>query len=455
MKIVCTAFVAIIVFTSCSTDLAEPASVRLPDDPEELQALLAEQPNEKTRLEILYALYQSSRMADPDQAYAYLDQQRLLALRLGDELTGGKACYNMGLLRKQQGNYIQAVEWYLKAVNHFERIEDAMRIGVVLDNIGVIFMETGNYEYARRFYEKTRDIHLRSDDAQKQVISTLSIGVCSFSQEIPEYAEAEKYFSEAIRLAEGLQSKRGYYLNRIYNYLGAMSYKKGDFSGAKDYYLKSLEFIDPTENENQVRFVAFSNIGEAEMGAGKFTEAHQWMGKALELIETADMNADLLISGYNIIGQLYQKEKRYAESIEPLEEAISIADKNVISGPLQETLGLIRQSYMELNKAGEAVGADKYDRILAMDAMQDRLEEKLVEKTNFKALQAALAMKIELDTEKKEKRAEMEAKMIFINIAVVLAVVAIFIGYRLRTTGAKLSQAGNKMKLIREAVKDL
>lgn len=453
MKIVFAALVAIVFFSNCSTEITEPSPIKLPEDPQRLKELLAKEQDHKRKLEIYHALYKSYRQSDPLLAISYLSDQRDLARQVGDELTAGKACYNMGFEFDEVDNYISAVDAYLQAINYFDKLGDTKRISIVLDNIGVVFMKTGNYEYAIKFYKKSKKIHEDNEDIQSQILASYNLGICYFSQKETDYATAEKFLKDAAHLTDSLDERKEYYLNRIYNYLGALYYKKGEYTKAKEAYLESINYIDPNEGRNKLQYIAYANMSEAEMGAGNYEAADRWMEKALAFGKAGNLDAKLIISGYNIQGQLYQYQGKYKESIAALETAINLADDDVINEPLQETLRIIRLSYKALNHAGKAVSADRYDRILELDGKQDKLEKDLVENTNFQALQAALSLSIELDSQRKENKAEAEKKVIFIVIAILLALVAGVVFYRLRTKAFNLTQSGNKMKLAQEILK--
>ncbi|MBL6445401.1 tetratricopeptide repeat protein [Fulvivirga sp. 29W222] len=454
MKIVRVALMAIVFFTACNTETAEPSATQLPDDPEQLKALLEGAQSAQVKLEAYSALHNIHRKTDPELAFFYLEKQWLLAKDVSNYLEAGKACYNMGLIKKNEGDFVKAVEFYLEAINNFEEVGDLTKMGSALNNLGVIFMETGNFEYAIKFYNNTKNIYEANQDVRRQILANYNLGICYFSQKEADYATAEKYLKDAERLAEGLAERKAYYLNKIYNYLGALYYKKGDYTKAKEAYLESVNFTEPAEESDQFQYIAYANVSEAEMGAGNYEAAHQWMEKALNIAQGANLKAELMISGYNIQGQLYQHQGKYKESIEALEAAIALADDNIINEPLQETLRIIRLSYKGLNKLGKAVSADRYDHILELDGKQDRLEKDLVENTNFQALQAALGLSIELDNQRKENRAEVEEKAVFIIITILLALIVGIIAYRLRTKAMALTHAGNKLSLVQEILKD-
>lgn len=448
MKIVYTALVAIIFCTACNTEIAEPSPIDLPDDPEKLKKLLTEEKDQKIQLEIYYALYKSYRNSDIDLAAQYLSHQQDLAEQSGDKLTAGKAAYNMGLLSYSVGNYISAVDSYLKSVRHFEDVNDIQKIGSALNNIGVVFMETGNYEYAKKFYLKTLDINTKINDTRRLVLTYLNLGICNLSLVEPDYDSAELSLREAIRVAGTLNDKREYYLNRIYTQMGTMFYKNKEYDQAIDSYLLSLQHVEPGDIAIEQKAIGYANIGEVYMEKGDFTEAKKWLNQALTLSSQIH-NPTREIGILNIAGRLCQAEGNDLEAVNYFEDAINIADKKIINKPLQDALHLIRKSYVELRQLNKPVSIARYENVLLVDDVQDKLKEELVEKTNFKALQAALSMKIELDSTKKEKQKEAEMKMLFVGIAILLAIAATIIGFRLRATRFERNQIRNKFNLAR------
>lgn len=452
MKIFCTALMAIILF-SCSTEIAEPSTIQLPDDPEQLKALLTTQQDQKIKLDIYYALYKAYRLSDSDLAKYYLSKQKDLAEQIGDKLTVGKACYNMGALYDDMGDYLSAVDSYLKAINYFEDVNDISKIGSVLNNIGVVFMETGNYEYAKKFYLKTRDIHLKTNDTRRLVLAYLNLGICDFELIEPNYDSAKINLEEALVLAEGLEEKRKYYLNRIYTQMGTMYYKNEQYGQAIDNYLLSLQHVESDDMALEQKAIAYANIGEVLMEQGQYGEAKKWLNRALGLSENIN-DPYRKIGIFNITGRLYQAEANHLEAVNYFEEAINVADKEVINKPLQESLHLIRQSYVELRKMNKPVTIARYENVLLVDDRQDKMKEDLVEKTNFKALQAALGMKIELENTQKQKQTEAQLKVLFIAIAFFLGIVAILIAFRLRSTNFQRIQLRNKLNLAKYLVSD-
>jgi len=436
MKCVYTALILFLLLVACNNETKQLTPSKLPEKADDLKSLLAEDPNDHTKLEIYYALYKIYRKEDPQLALSYLKKQHELAESLEDYTTLGKSSYNMGLIKKKEGNYLEALHHYLLSISSFEKVGDNSRIPIVLDNIGNVFTEVGNYDYAKKFYLKSIEFYTENEDTKNLAIANLNLGITNFSTVVPNYTEAERCFIEAIKYANNLKDRKDYFLNRIYNQLGTMNYRKGDYEEAVKYYKLSLNHIEQDGKEEQ-QAVAYANIGEVYMDQGLFGKAEQHIDKSLEQISNITAN-QRIIGIFNIKGRLFQRQGKFKQGVEYFEKAINIANKEIINKPLQESLSHIRTGYSELRKTNRAVSVERYENILFIDDKQDKLEEALVEKTNFKSLQAALALKVELEYEKRAKQSAMELKFLYGNAAFVLGAIALAVGVLMFVFGRKI-----------------
>ena len=427
---------AIFIIVSCTNESAEPSVHGLPEDAGELESLLTSDIKEEAKLSVYNKLVDYYFDQDPDKAYGLLEEEKELAEKIDNHLETGKAAYNMALIHKKNLEYIGAVEHYLQAINAFEKIEDKERISIVLDNLGNVFAETGNYDYAEKFFIKSRLLYSGIDKSEKLVIANMNLGICKFSKSEPDYESAAKYFEESLHHTEKLSmQEQSYYLNRIYSQIGTMYYKNSSYKKAVTNYLLSLNYIDVTQHIQ--RSIAYANIGEVYLGEGLYKEAGEWISKAVDIAPKIDDSQT--VSGiYNIYAKLLQQMGRHEESVNYLEKSIAQANTKIINEPLQESLGLIRQSYAALRQSDHEVSADQYENILLIDAEQDALEDEMVSKLNYKALQAALGLSVELDHQRKEKQAEVKLNSTYTYTIIGMILLLIIGGYKLYKTGKKI-----------------
>lgn len=421
----------IIGLLACQEKDVEPESQVLPEDSNELVALLESTEDNKLKLEAYWSLYKQNRTTNKELAFSYLNSQADLASTLGDELFLGKANFGFAIMSRENGDYVEAVDYYLTSISCFEKINETELAASALSNLGDIFASTGNYEYAEKFFHKAYQTHLNSGDLRRQVIATLNLGICNFSKKDPDFIRAESYFKKALELTGSIQDKQNYYFNRIYNQIGIIKYKQADYNAAIHNYQLSLEYVGAGDGIEEKQAIAYANIGEAYMDQGNYAEAERWLEKSLELSSYVTDNL-VKVDIHNMTAKLYQVQGMHAEAVKYLEKAIEIADKDVINESLQETIDLVRVSYKFLQNSGKPVSVARYETALSVDGMQDSLEEELLEKANFKSLQAALGLSLELDNQIREKKAEVEQREFISNVALslgILLIIAAILGF--------------------------
>jgi len=401
--------IASILFWSCESAKVEPNEKELPTTPEDLNALLVQEPSDVEKRMIYNKLYKLYRSDQPSLALEYLLHEQDISRTLDDNLNLGKASYNIGLIYKNQGQYIKAVDSYLEAVQSFDVLQDSARLASTLNNLGSVFYETGNFEYSERFFLKAKSIYGEDASNKKKLLALFNLGLCSMQKDNPDFNMAQAYFTEALKYSKKVQNTP-YYRNRIYNQLGKLFHIKEDYQAAVDNYLLALNIEDPESN-----LIGLANVGEVYLDMSDYSKSEEYMEKALQYSKGADKS--LLAGVLNIQARLYSKTDRYAESIVVLEKAIDLSDKDIINDELQESLKLLGIAYKNENAKHGSINSDSYEKLISLDSKQDELEKKLLSQTNFKALQAALGLSIELDNEIKAKQEEIAERERVSNIA--------------------------------------
>ncbi len=404
---------------SCNNDnlTTEIFSEKLPEKTQDLENLLLDSKDNVEKLEIRYQLYKKYRESSQLKAFDHLNSMINEAEEFDNSYYLGKAYFGRGYIHDANGEYVKSVQSYLKAIDHFNKVNEQSLVSSVLNNLGLVFMETANYEYAKRFFEKTQPFYTEIKDYQRLVLVNINLGICNYSQSNPDFLSAQKCFDEAEKYVTLTDRNENKLLNKIYNERGTMYHAQKDFNQAKNNFLKSLEYAEIVETANRLVFIAYYNIAEAAIGLDDTQEALHWINKAQSIFDSGKLSSKLIVGSYNIRAKLYQAEEDHLSAIQYLDEAMLKADKNVINPTLQETLSLIRVSYKNLETP---VSRTKYDNVLEIDGRQDLLEKELVEKTNFEALQAALGKTIELDQARKDILAEVAARELMSKLAFAL-----------------------------------
>lgn len=431
MKLTYTILLSFVLLACTEKENILPEIYNLPEGKKDLEAFVESASDDTQKLEAYWELYKLEKTTDLEKAITYLDEMNRLGEQLDDNLYQGKANYAFGLIAYKKGDFVGAVDKYLKAVDFFSEVENPSYSADAMNNIGAVFMETGNYDYAVKFLTEARKNYLITKDIPYLVMVDINLGISSFSKKDPDFASADKYFQRALERAGELNEKQDYYFNRIYNQIGIVKYKQADYNAAIHNYQLSLEYVGVGDGIEEKQAIAYANIGEAYMDQGNHAEAERWLEKSLELSSYVTDNL-VKVDIHNMTAKLYQVQGMHTEAVKYLEKAIEIADKGVINKSLQETIDLVRVSYKFLQNSGKPVSVTRYETALSVDGMQDSLEEELLEKANFKSLQAALGLSLELDNQIREKKAEVEQREFISNVALslgILLIIAAILGF--------------------------
>lgn len=109
---------------------------------------------------------------------AMQDAQNLLvgSLKVKPSFYRVNAYTLLGILNKNKGFYLTAIDWYLKALNAAELIHDDARKSACLNNIGMIFQLQEKHEQAIHYFNQSLEIEKKLKEPLQQSIRYYNIG---------------------------------------------------------------------------------------------------------------------------------------------------------------------------------------------------------------------------------------------------------------------------------------
>jgi DNA-binding NtrC family response regulator/tetratricopeptide (TPR) repeat protein len=114
-------------------------------------------------------------------------------------------------------------------------------------------------------------------------------------------------------------------LAKIYDRLGTADLYEGNFSGAKEHYLKALGFAEGSKNANLLGMI-LHNLGTTfdEAHLGERQQSAAYIRRSIEYLEKGGRR-DFLILAYNNLGDALRYSGLWEEAIENLKRAVQIA----------------------------------------------------------------------------------------------------------------------------------
>ncbi len=100
--------------------------------------------------------------------------------------------------------------------------------------------------------------------------------------------------------------------SKIYNELGTVSMKEGDYGKAREYYRMALNTLPEKKGYASVRANIYNNLGIINQKTGRYEEAESWFLKSISLKQKLEMSD--IYRTYSNLGELYFNWKKNTKS---------------------------------------------------------------------------------------------------------------------------------------------
>lgn len=186
----------------------------------------------------------------------------------------------LGILNKDRGFYVSAINNYLKALNAAEALNDFGRVSACLNNIGSVYQLQQNNEKAKGYFMKSLAIEDSLDQPLQRSIRYYNLGEVYKEQDSLEIALT--YYNNSLRIEQKLENREGI----IYALLG---------------------------------------IAEIYITIDRLTEASFELDKVKAMIEKPDVEESILFN--HLLSKLQLKRKQYTEALQSADLALKIAEE--------------------------------------------------------------------------------------------------------------------------------
>lgn len=173
------------------------------------------------------------------------------------------ALNNYGVLYFTQGDYVNAIESYLKSLKIKEAIDDQKGIASIYNNLGGIHNNNnnnnnkGNSSKALSYYLKSLKIRETLDDKKGLSISLNNVGQIYYNQ--GDIDKALFYFQKSYNVNPN--ARKGYAKASILNNIGTIYHKKNNMSLALKYFKESLEIKEEIGDKKGI-IIPLNSIGD-------------------------------------------------------------------------------------------------------------------------------------------------------------------------------------------------
>ncbi len=277
-----------------------------------------------------------------DKSFQYANQLRDLVNEFGNVVDKAKVKHSFGDIYLLDGQVDLALVNYLSSIKFYKKAGLISETAHVLTDIAYIFYKVQEYSKAKEYYLDALALY-EQNGLKKEIIKT-SYNLSTCFRQKKNYSEALKYTYKALKLAEKINDQVS--INKIYNHIGIIHFKKGDYKLARENYLRSIKNVNEEEDKTLRLAYGYNNIGESYRDERNFSLAHQYFKKAL--IEKLKLNKPAAIATTLLnIGKLYLMENQPDSAIVYLEKTLSLIDLSTayFDSNLKETPSILITAY--------------------------------------------------------------------------------------------------------------
>ena len=295
--------------------------------------------------------YKRYRNSNRDSALFFLESHLTIAEQIKDKLAVAKSWFWMAKLYRIDGQYKDAVDYYLKAAYSFRGLNDYLFYADVLNDLGSIAITAGNYIAAMPFLEKSYIIYDHFQDSSGLVITHTNQGLCQLEME--HYERAKQHYEIALHLAQSAKNRKE--IHNLKNYLGELALRQCFYKEARNHYQSALVIGQSVEE----KAILYNNIGESHLLSNNLDSAEWYLRRSLDIKKSIQASDNSVMISLINIGQLNLRRQQNQIAVTHLEKAIDLGDKKIINRPLTTGLEALNKAYSVMLEYGHTVDQSK------------------------------------------------------------------------------------------------
>lgn len=256
-----------------------------------------------------------------DSASANFDKAMKGYKAIGDKKGQATTYFKMGWVSKKRGEFKQAMEGDLKALNLMESIGDKKGIAAANIRISEDLVQQERFKEALDYAEKNIAYCKQNDLDEQLIFSYFAAGDAAIRSS--DYKKSYLYFSTALKMskAQGLDKST---LSDMHNSVGNALKRLGQYKEALVHYQTAMAFAKELNYGNAIQAVT-ANLGEVNLLIGNYREALPYQ---LETVKLQEASNDLsnLTENYGHVSTIYEKLGNYPLALHYEKKARTIRD---------------------------------------------------------------------------------------------------------------------------------
>lgn len=234
-----------------------------------------------------------------DSAGIYCRKAEEVYREIGDTIPLGFVYKELGNIEADKGNYKMSLEFYQRSLKLYEKISDIHNQAIIYSNIGALYINLGDID--RMFQYSSKALDLFRVEKHKLGIASCLTNIAEYYFYMNDTAKIVSSLEEAVQLFQecGATISEANSLGSLGDYYSQYAL---DQEKALCYYKRSMELLNPTDNNN-LRMDNYRKISLAYYKKQDYTQSLEFAMKAFEVADTS--NLSFMQMNYYLLTYIY------------------------------------------------------------------------------------------------------------------------------------------------------
>jgi tetratricopeptide (TPR) repeat protein len=167
----------------------------------------------------------------------------ILLKQTTDEREKSHLYHMLGLIKRNQGEYAEAIEFYEKSIKIQQKILSPTDpdLAASYNNVGSVYYNMGEYSKALSYYEKALEIYQKTLPPNHPSLATSYNNIGLVYDNMGEYSKALSYYEKALEIYQKTLPPNHPDLATSYNNIGGVYDNMGEYSKALSFFERALD----------------------------------------------------------------------------------------------------------------------------------------------------------------------------------------------------------------------
>lgn len=215
--------------------------------------------------------------------------EELYEIRLeksADDRQKAHSCYMLGLVKSDQGNYEDAIEFYTKSVRINRMLPPPIHpdLSASYTDLGLAYSNIGHYAHALSSYKKALDIQEKTLPSDHPDLSITYNNMGNVYYKINKLSDALSYFEKSFAIRKSTLPPNHPLLATAYNNIAELYRDMGKYSKALSSHQTALNIYRKTlPSDHPDLATSYNNVGWVYTDMGDFSQALTYFKRALDI----------------------------------------------------------------------------------------------------------------------------------------------------------------------------